>query len=202
MEGREHCHEVYREGAVSYMIDNSDDFAPFIECNFRDYCHKMQQDGSWGGNLELQALSMAFEVNITIHQFDAPCLEIFNQFDKAVHLSYHDEEHYCSVRNIDDERNSPPTPIKLLQSNSSNGNSDSSDANCNISKKEKIVMDSTGCRNIAIVREALEDNCDDVDATVEYLIGLRAIGEGTSMHTSKLVIALQSSQGLYCRCRY
>ncbi len=34
----------------------------------------------WGGNLELQALSMAFRVHITIHQLDAPRFEIRNEF--------------------------------------------------------------------------------------------------------------------------
>lgn len=81
MDGHEEKHEYYRHGAVDFMAANSDDFAPFVECDFALYCRKMRQDAAWGGNLELQALSMAYRTNISIHQLDAPRFEIRNAFD-------------------------------------------------------------------------------------------------------------------------
>ena len=39
------------------------------------------------------------------------------------------------------------------------------------------MMDSTGCRNLSVIQEALADNAGDVDATVEYLVQMRAIGQ-------------------------
>ncbi len=37
-----------------------------------------------------------------------------------------------------------------------------------------------------IVREALDDNQDDVDAAVEFLIEMRAIGQGAALRFSVL----------------
>ena len=61
----------------------------------------------WGGNLELQALSMAFRVHITIHQLDAPRFEIRNEFFD------HDAKAIAAVRMVHlrcariDEKNMP-----------------------------------------------------------------------------------------------
>ena len=42
------------------MIDNKEDFAPFVEEDetFDEYIEEMRENGTWGGNLELQALAL------------------------------------------------------------------------------------------------------------------------------------------------
>jgi len=58
---------------------------------------------------------MKFKVNFYIHIFKQPMLIIKN-FDKPtrdIHLSYHEGEHYNSVRLIGDNGNSPPSQIPL-----------------------------------------------------------------------------------------
>jgi len=73
----------------------------------------MAADGKWGGNLEIQALSMRFVVNFYIHIYDHP-MYIVRNFDnpvKTIHLSYHDGNHYNSVRLKDDFANEIPIPI-------------------------------------------------------------------------------------------
>jgi len=87
-------HEVYRADAIQFMCANKDDFAPFIEDDktFDDYIQEMSKLGTWGGNLELQALSIVLGVNIRIHMLNAPIWEIMN-FDAnapTIHLSYHE----------------------------------------------------------------------------------------------------------------
>jgi OTU domain-containing protein 3 len=143
----------------------------------------MRKDGEWGGNLELQALSLAFNVNITVHQLEAPWFELIN-FDlgdtRMVHLSYHDGDHYASVRNIGDTGLGPADPIVLARSDAAapviQRAAEEEAPAC--TKEERVVLSATGCRNIDIVREALSDNLNDVDATVEFLVGMRAIGQG------------------------
>ena len=52
------------------MRTNPDDFAPFVEDDesFDRYLDRMESEGTWGGNMELQALSMALKRNIVLHQ--------------------------------------------------------------------------------------------------------------------------------------
>ena len=112
--GAEDMHLELRNLSVDYMRDNSDDFQPFIEDDeeFNSYMQKMTNPGTWGGNLELQALSMALQVNINIHRLNEPVWEIINFNDKrSIHLSYHDGDHYNSVRLKGDINSEYPRPI-------------------------------------------------------------------------------------------
>lgn len=100
--GTESQHEHYRQLSVSQMLAHREDYEPFIEddANFDEYMSKMRKSATWGGNLELQALSIALKVNIRIHILDSPLWEIMN-FDlssQTIHLSFHDGDHYNSVR--------------------------------------------------------------------------------------------------------
>ena len=101
------------------MIQNRNDFEPFIEDDipFDDYISEIEKDGEWGGNLELQALSMVYQFNAIVHQLDAPIFALAN-FDpnvvRTIHLTYHMGEHYNSVRQLDDDNKfEPPIPIPL-----------------------------------------------------------------------------------------
>ena len=50
----------------------------------------MRKDAKWGGNIELQAASLTFNVNIIVHQLDLPRLEIMNFDNKSrtIHLRF------------------------------------------------------------------------------------------------------------------
>ena len=60
----------------------------------------MRRNATWGGNIEIQALSRHLCVNIVIHQADTPRWEVNNwpKTQRQIHLSYHSGEHYASVR--------------------------------------------------------------------------------------------------------
>lgn len=96
------------------MRQHEDDFAPFIEDNrsFSAYVAEMSRCGVWGGNMELQALSMALGVNIRIHQLKGPrSYDIRNHNHRKapiIHLSYHRNEHYASVRPFATARSAGP----------------------------------------------------------------------------------------------
>ena len=45
------------------MLDNSEDFSPFIDIDeetFEQYIDWMRKDKEWGGNLEIQAMSLRY----------------------------------------------------------------------------------------------------------------------------------------------
>ena len=117
LEGHQNNYDFYRQEACKYMIDNKDFYQNYIEDDqtFDDYIAEMIQDGEWGGNLELQAMSMKFQVNFYIHIFQHPML-ILHNFDnpkKELHLSYHEGQHYNSLRLLDDTGDTIPKKISL-----------------------------------------------------------------------------------------
>ena len=95
-----------RVEAVEYMRLHPDDFSPFIDTEayprgFDDYCSRMLKNTTWGGQLEIQALSQAKRVNVYVFQTgDKSTIKMIN-FDEAtsqcITVSYHDGEHYNSV---------------------------------------------------------------------------------------------------------
>ena len=83
------------------MLDNENDFKFFIEDDktFDDYIKEMSKDGTWGGNLEIQAISMKFKINFHIHIYNHP-MYIVKNYDipfKNIHLSYHDGVEYNKI---------------------------------------------------------------------------------------------------------
>lgn len=101
--GTEEYHMKLRERACDYLLANKEHYQFFVddEQSFDDYVADMRADGVWADNLELQAISMAYNVNIRVHQSHKPSYDIRNHLGKnakAIHLSYHFGEHYASVR--------------------------------------------------------------------------------------------------------
>mmetsp|Transcript_17284 Transcript_17284/g.28123 ORF Transcript_17284/g.28123 Transcript_17284/m.28123 type:complete len:316 (-) Transcript_17284:186-1133(-) len=170
------------------MEEYPEQFKPFIfDEEYAEYIKRMRKDGEWGGNLELVGISHAFGLHLTIHQLGLPRWEIKNPnnvFSRVVHLGYHDGEHYTSIRNISDDPRKEATEIKAFTNNSNKygggqknkSSYDSSHHHSSDSRALKILRESTGCKNIKFIGEALADNGNDVDATVQYLIEMRESG--------------------------
>lgn len=102
-----------RSLTAEYMRDHKDDFLPFIasdsddlEKGFEEYCNVIEKTNSWGGHLELQALSHTLDAVIEVLQADAPVITFGNEEKhdkkKRLLLSYHRHayslgEHYNSL---------------------------------------------------------------------------------------------------------
>ncbi|KAL3726138.1 hypothetical protein ACJRO7_031082 [Eucalyptus globulus] len=112
----------------------------------------------------------------------------------AKHISYHDEEHYNSVRLKEDTGDGPARPITIKTNSNLSLSSCQSKAGSNKSKSGagkditdagsiKLVMAGSGCENIEKVEQvmssllllALLQIYGDVDATMEYLIAEKGI---------------------------
>jgi len=118
LEGYQEKHAFYRSEVADYLDANKDQFIPFMpDMDFSDYVSKMRRDGYWGGNMELAAAAGKWNVNVIVHNFQAPRYEVSspkkNAKTKEIHVSYHEGEHYCSVRSADDDGFGPPKPIKI-----------------------------------------------------------------------------------------
>ncbi|RYY33811.1 hypothetical protein EON62_03880, partial [archaeon] len=119
MSGQEEEHAELRTRVCNYMADKTDDYAPFMLeedgfSSFEDYVSHMRGAGEWGGNLELQALSTMLGVNVVVHQAAQPPWVLRTNPHpraRAIHLSYHDGNHYNSVRRLDDVGRAPARPL-------------------------------------------------------------------------------------------
>ena len=68
--GEQQMHKRVRESAVNYMERHENIFAAFIDTvdePFSSYTRRMAKDGIWGGQPELQAISLAHQVNLLIY---------------------------------------------------------------------------------------------------------------------------------------
>eukprot|EP00256_Glycine_max_P069750 XP_025984345.1 OTU domain-containing protein 3-like [Glycine max] len=144
----------------------------------------METDGTWAGHMELQAASPVTRSNVCIHRVSSPRWYIRNFGDRGIrmiHLSYHDGEHYNSVRLKDDPFDGPARPIVIK-----------ADADLSVPSHQtkvvdnkphgragreafqpgsiRMVMAGTGCENAEKVEQILEQVNGDVDAAIEFLI--------------------------------
>ncbi|KAF7848707.1 hypothetical protein BT93_L1716 [Corymbia citriodora subsp. variegata] len=191
LEGNEDEHGKYRSMVVQYILKNHEMFEPFIEDDvpFEEYCKTMDNDGTWAGHMELQAASLLTRSNICVHRNMSPRWYICN-FDQPgacmIHLSYHDEEHYNSVRVKEDTGDGPARPITIKADSNLSASSHQAKAGSNKSKSGagkditdagsiKLVMAGSGCENIEKVEQTLLQMYGDVDATIEYLIAEKGI---------------------------
>ncbi len=95
---------------------NSADFCPYVDKeDLQDYTQKLEKDGTWGGQLEITALSKQFKFNAIVHQVGNPDLMIFNHKPPGsvptIHISYHLGRHYNSIRRQDDDLDVGQAPV-------------------------------------------------------------------------------------------
>ncbi|KAJ8437026.1 hypothetical protein Cgig2_010371 [Carnegiea gigantea] len=178
---------------VQYIVKNREMFEPFIEDEipFDEYCQSMEKDGTWAGHMELQAASLVTRNNICIHRHMSPRWYIRN-FDNQgahmIHLSYHDGEHYNSVRLKEDPCDGPARPIIIkadvnltasLQQAKAAGASSKSRSSKNVvhGGTIKMVMAGSGCEDAEKAEQVLLQVDGDVDAAIEFLIAEQAAEE-------------------------
>eukprot|EP00756_Hemistasia_phaeocysticola_P054948 Hpha_TRINITY_DN30866_c0_g1::TRINITY_DN30866_c0_g1_i1::g.155613::m.155613/K13717/OTUD3; OTU domain-containing protein 3 len=92
----------YRARCVAYMEANREDFEHFLawddEEDWDTYIGSMAREGEWGGALELLGLSRALGVDIIVHEAGQARRELRTGGGKVLHLGYHLQEHYTSLR--------------------------------------------------------------------------------------------------------
>jgi OTU domain-containing protein 3 len=210
--------EALRRRVMDHVEAHPDSFAPFVEDDepFSDYVVRLREDGTWAGNLEVQAASLVLRSNVRIYQAGQPCWTVRNfpdvslnrassslvacpapafapwseaqaldlpaarspQSAPLLHLSYHDGQHYNSVRLADDYGAGPPLPVVAAPqagaaAPSGGGASAWGDAEI------KELSAGTGCAARGRLEAALQRSGGDVASAIEALIEeLGAEGSG------------------------
>ncbi|CAL5197722.1 unnamed protein product [Lathyrus oleraceus] len=196
LEGNEEEHRKYRSMVVKHILDNREMFEPFIEDEvpFDEYCQTMENDGTWAGHMELQAASLVTRSNVCIHRNMFPRWYIRNFDDcqvRMVHLSYHDGEHYNSVRLKDDPCDGPARSIIIkadadlsVPSHQTKAKASKPYAQAGRTTFQpgsvKLVMAGSGCESREKVEQILEQVNGDVGSAIEFLIAEQGAEECSS----------------------
>jgi hypothetical protein len=68
--GRDSKHKVIRQEICRYLKENEEIYKFFVEDDqsFDSHLNNMQQDGTFGGNMELAAFAKLYKVDIKVYQ--------------------------------------------------------------------------------------------------------------------------------------
>lgn len=198
LEGNEEEHDKYRNMVVQFIMKNREMFEPFIEDDmpFDEYCKSMKTDGTWAGHMELQAGSLVTHSNICIHRHLSPRWYIKNFDDseaRMIHLSYHDGEHYNSVRLREDTCSGPARDI-IIKADSSLPATSGEAKTAAVRKSTrlagtsfvssdsiKMVMAGSGCEDVKRAEQILLHVSGDVDAAIEFLIASQGLEDSNNL---------------------
>lgn len=181
LEGHTRNHLKYRFETVQYMKEHRNDFEPFVEDDvpFDQHLHNLGQPGTYAGNDAIVAFAKLRELVIVIHQLNTPLWQVKGT-DKPnateLHLSYHNGDHYNSVRKIGDNTQGPAS-IRLAaaradkQQNSSKEGAASGDVAAPL---EEQIMRETGIQDLQLIKEALQENAFNKVGAISQLMTRRA----------------------------
>ncbi|KAK2106082.1 OTU domain-containing protein 3 [Saguinus oedipus] len=124
LEGHSRNHLKHRQETVDYMIKQREDFEPFVEDDVPFEKHdqtsvaigldflmaSLAKPGTFAGNDAIVAFARNHQLNVVIHQLNAPLWQIRGTDKSSVrelHIAYRYGEHYDSVRRINDNSEAP-----------------------------------------------------------------------------------------------
>lgn len=180
------------------MIRQRQDFEPFVEDDipFEKHVASLAKPGTFAGNDAIVAFARNHQLNVVIHQLNAPLWQIRGT-DKSsareLHIAYRYGEHYDSVRRINDNSEAPAhllTDFQMLHQDRTN-------------KKEKMktqgvdfkdslrddmedavqkVGNATGCTDSNLIVQKLEAESHTIEPAVTALLQMN---QGTSKDAEK-----------------
>ncbi len=114
-------HQSLRQETVNYMKNHRQDFEPFQDESlpFDTHLECLSRDGTYAGNDSLVAFAKAKQVTIAIHQLNEPLWQIHGSANGEtkcpveLHISYHNGDHYNSIRKPGQVNTGSPPNIKL-----------------------------------------------------------------------------------------
>ena len=94
------AYRVVRRRAANYMRQHKDEFCCFLEddIDFDDFCSKVESSNEWGGQIELRAISMAFNRPVYVYSADSPVVIMGEDISSTpLRISFHKK--YLSLGN-------------------------------------------------------------------------------------------------------
>ncbi|XP_026576627.1 mitochondrial ubiquitin ligase activator of NFKB 1 isoform X1 [Pseudonaja textilis] len=219
LEGHSRNHLKHRQDTVAYMIQQRPDFEPFVEDDvpFEKHTANLAQPGTFAGNDAIVAFARNNQVNIVIHQQNAPLWQIHGT-DKSnareLHIAYRYGEHYDSVRKINDNSAAPAwlQMEMLCQNESPNQEALQAKGERQPQPKEESqdemddalqkVHNATGCSDVGLIAQVLEAEGYSIESTIFALFqmkdleNLRTTMDSASHTSTREIILLATSSAV------
>lgn len=180
-------HQKYRDECCTLMLENAEEFELFHADeddqeseSFRDYVQRMRHAGRWGSQLELMALCRRYSVNAIVHQSGLPAYEMdfAPREARCIQLSYHDGEHFNSIRfSWDLALGQPAQFLSLLQLRGSEPGDEAEESEEARQVRECLPPEHGACT--AAIRAALVRAGGDASLAAEYLL-TEEFGDGAA----------------------
>ncbi|CAF0730285.1 unnamed protein product [Didymodactylos carnosus] len=213
MDGDARNHALYRKQVCDYILKNQEDYQPFIvDQPFDVFLKSLAEEGTYAGNESIVAFAQLYNAKICVHQLHQPIWVVCfsNKPEYELHISYHNFEHYSSVRKIGDltvatadVRLQPVTTTK--SATTSNCTSFS-----NKSKKEEAsneylidehdisyIISQTNTNDKNLIHHTLSDFSGDIDSTIAYLLAITTTDNLTSNTCAEKLQRIMSITGVY-----
>ncbi|KAM9256322.1 OTU domain-containing protein 3 isoform 1-T1 [Cariama cristata] len=180
LEGHSRNHLRHRQETVDYMIKQREDFEPFVEDDvpFEKHVTNLAKPGTFAGNDAIVAFARNNQMNVVIHQLNAPLWQIRGTDKNNVrelHIAYRYGEHYDSVRRINDDSEAPAyLQMEMLCRDDSKKEEelkpqkgDSEDEN-EVEMEDAIqkVCNATGCSDMDLVSQILEVEGYNIESAI------------------------------------
>ncbi|KFP64753.1 OTU domain-containing protein 3, partial [Cariama cristata] len=180
LEGHSRNHLRHRQETVDYMIKQREDFEPFVEDDvpFEKHVTNLAKPGTFAGNDAIVAFARNNQMNVVIHQLNAPLWQIRGTDKNNVrelHIAYRYGEHYDSVRRINDDSEAPAyLQMEMLCKDDSKKEEelkpqkgDSEDEN-EVEMEDAIqkVCNATGCSDMDLVSQILEVEGYNIESAI------------------------------------
>ncbi|OXB64387.1 hypothetical protein ASZ78_009970 [Callipepla squamata] len=189
LEGHSRNHLRHRQETVEYMIKRREDFEPFVEDDvpFEKHVTNLAKPGTFAGNDAIVAFARNNQMNVVIHQLNAPLWQIQGT-DKSnvreLHIAYRHGEHYDSVRRINDDSEAPAyLRMEMLPQSDLNkegemkqqkGDSeDETEAEMEAAIQE--VCSATGCSDIELVSQVLKVEDYNIESAIFAILQVEEV---------------------------
>nr|XP_034976240.1 OTU domain-containing protein 3 isoform X1 [Zootoca vivipara] len=202
LEGHSRDHLKHRQETVDYMIKQREDFEPFVEDDvpFEKHVSNLAQPGTFAGNDAIVAFAKNNQVNVVIHQLNAPLWQIRGT-DKSnareLHIAYRYGEHYDSVRKINDNSEAPARlQTEMLCRNECN-KKEKEEAESEEEVQDEIedavqkVRNATGCLDAELIIRILETEDYNIDSAIFVVC---QINEVKRLHAEKAQEAQETNR--------
>ncbi|KAJ6656753.1 hypothetical protein lerEdw1_003084 [Lerista edwardsae] len=191
LEGHSRNHLKYRQETVDYMINRREDFEPFVEDDvpFEKHVANLAQPGTFAGNDAIVAFARNNQVNVVIHQLNAPLWHIRGTDTsnaRELHIAYRYGEHYDSVRKINDNSEAPARlQTEMLSKNESNkkekiqpkkeAENSEEEIQDEIEDAVQKVRNATGCLDAALIVQVLESEDYNIESTIFAVLQMNEV---------------------------
>ncbi|XP_069730635.1 OTU domain-containing protein 3 isoform X2 [Phaenicophaeus curvirostris] len=190
LEGHSRNHLRHRQETVDYMIKRREDFEPFVEDDvpFEKHVTNLAKPGTFAGNDAIVAFARNNQLNVVIHQPNAPLWQIRGtekNSARELHIAYRYGEHYDSVRRINDDSEAPAyLQMEMLCKNDSNkmkevkpqqGEFEADEIEGETEDAVQKVCNASGCSDTDLVRHILEVEDYSVESAIFAIIQVNEV---------------------------